>query len=63
MTKIYIHKLSSDTDNEELFLVSVSLSQNLCISSDIDDEEEETIIINVLDISDSVMLEILSSSV
>ena len=43
MTKIYIIKSSSDIDNKEPFLLSISSSFKVWISSDSDTEEEYNI--------------------
>ena len=62
MTKIPIIKPSSDLDNKQLFPLSGSSSQKLCISSEIDNEEEENIDTDNIESIDSDMLESLSFS-
>ena len=61
MKNIFIIKSSYDIDSKELVPGSGSLSQNLCSSSDSDNEKEEKIDTNDPDISDSDMLKSLSS--
>ena len=56
MTNISIIKSSSDIDNKEIFPVSGSSSQNVCISSDNDTEEEDNIGTDDPDSIDSDML-------
>ena len=63
MTKISMQKSSFDIDNKQLFPVSGSFYQNEQRVSDSDDEEKKTINIDDPNISDSNMLESLSSSV
>ena len=64
MTKISTIKSSSDLDNKQVFPVSGSPSQKVWKSSDSDTEDgEDNIDTDDPDISESDMLEILSSSV
>ena len=63
MTKISIHKSSSDLDYKSLFPVNGLLSQNVWSYSDSDDEEEEPVNIYYHGISDSYMSESMSYSV
>ena len=62
-TKISIIKQSSDIDNKELFPLSGSSYQKVCISSDSDTELEENIDTADIENIDSDMLESLSFSV
>ena len=63
MTKIAIIKSSSDIDNKELFPVSGSSSQKVCISSDSDTKEEDNIDTDDPESSYSYISESLSFSV
>ena len=63
MKNIYIIKLSSDIDKQEIIPLSCSKYQKVWSSQEIDNEEEDNIDTYNPEISDSDMLEILSSLV